>query len=280
MAELKIMEKFNLTGKTALITGGAGLLGVRHAEALLSAGANCILVDIDKDALKKAIEVLHRSFDKSSALAEFVDITNLQEVTDLNERLIGSGQEVDILINNAAINPKMVDSDALHENSRFEFFSLEQWQKEIGVGLTGAFICCQVFGSVMAKKRGGVILNIASDLALIAPDQRIYRINGLSEDQQPVKPISYSVIKHALVGLTKYLATYWADKGVRVNALCPSGVYQNQPGEFVERLKNLIPLGRMAAEDEYQAALIFLVSEASSYMTGNILVIDGGRTCW
>ena len=132
----------------------------------------------------------------------------------------------------------------------------------------------------MASRNKGVILNISSDLGIIAPDQRIYRKTGISDEMQPAKPITYSVVKHGIIGLTKYLATYWADKGIRVNAICPGGVYNGQPKEFVQKLTTLIPMGRMANIDEYQCAIIFLVSDASSYMTGSVLTVDGGRTCW
>jgi NAD(P)-dependent dehydrogenase (short-subunit alcohol dehydrogenase family) len=148
------------------------------------------------------------------------------------------------------------------------------------VGLTGAFLCSQIIGSELARRRRGVIVNVASDLALIAPDQRIYRQGGLPVEQQPVKPVTYSVVKTGLLGLTRYLATYWAEAGVRVNAISPGGVQSGQPEDFVRRLSELIPLGRMANQNEYQAAILFLCSDASSYMTGANLVIDGGRTCW
>jgi NAD(P)-dependent dehydrogenase (short-subunit alcohol dehydrogenase family) len=132
----------------------------------------------------------------------------------------------------------------------------------------------------MAKRKRGVIVNVASDLAVIAPDQRLYRQPGLPDDQQPVKPITYSVVKTGLIGLTRYLATYWAEAGIRVNAISPGGIYNNQPDDFVQRLTNLIPLGRMANMDEYQAAILYLCSDASAYMTGANLVVDGGRSCW
>ncbi|HEY3667467.1 MAG TPA: SDR family oxidoreductase, partial [Polyangiaceae bacterium] len=185
---------------------------------------------------------------------------------------------IDGLINNAAHNPK-VEGKGLAA-TRFENFSLEDWSRDLAVGLTGAFLVSQVFGAHMAAHGGGVIVNIASDLGVIAPDQRIYRRPGLPESEQPVKPVTYSVVKGGLVMFTKYLATYWAEQNVRVNALVPGGVYAGQPDDFVERLTNLIPMGRMAKQDEYRAALVFLCSDASSYMTGSNLIVDGGRTCW
>jgi NAD(P)-dependent dehydrogenase (short-subunit alcohol dehydrogenase family) len=171
--------------------------------------------------------------------------------------------------------------DAKGKNwSRLENFSLEAWDEDIRVGLTGAFLCCRIFGAEMVKRRSGVVVNVASDLAVVAPDQRLYRREGLAEDEQPVKPVTYSVVKTALLGLTRYLATYWSSAGIRVNAISPGGVFNGQPEEFLERLNQLIPMGRMANRDEYQGAILFLCSDASSYMTGSNLVIDGGRTCW
>ena len=163
----------------------------------------------------------------------------------------------------------------MHEN-----FPLEIWNNDLAVSLTGAFLCSQIIGTEMAKAGKGVILNIASDLGVVAPDQRIYRRDNLPEDMQNVKPVTYSVVKFGIIGLTKYLATYWAENGVRVNSLSPGGVYSNQPEEFVQKLTNLIPMKRMAGIDEYKGAIVFLCSDASSYMTGANLIIDGGRTCW
>jgi len=183
------------------------------------------------------------------------------------------------LINNAAINPK-IKQKSEGNFTRLENFSIEQWSLELAVGLTGSMLSSKVFGYEMAKKGRGVILNISSDLGIIAPDQRIYKIEGLPESEQPVKPITYSVIKHGLIGLTKYLATYWADKGVRCNALCPGGIFNNQSEEFVNKISNLIPMKEMGTADGIKGAVIFMVSEASHYMNGSIVSIDGGRSCW
>jgi NAD(P)-dependent dehydrogenase (short-subunit alcohol dehydrogenase family) len=191
------------------------------------------------------------------------------------ERSVGP---VEILVNNAAIDPKVESGSNTLERSRLEHFPRARWDLELAVGLTGAFLCAQVFGTAMAARGRGAILTIASDLSVFAPDQRLYRKDGLPEDRQPVKPVTYSVIKTGLIGLTRYLAGYWAGQGVRANALSPGGIRTGQPEEFVTRLTSLIPLGRMAARDEYRSAVQFLCSDASRYMTGQNLVIDGGRS--
>jgi NAD(P)-dependent dehydrogenase (short-subunit alcohol dehydrogenase family) len=273
-----IKDVFDLTGRTAVITGGAGLLGVKHAEAVALAGAIPVLVDIAGDAAaERARQIGARH--GVAALGLACDITRPSDVQSLLRRVLDETGRVDILINNAANNPK-AEAPLGETWSRLESFSLEQWQADVAVGLTGAFLCSQTFGTEMARRGNGVILNIASDLAIIAPDQRIYRRPGVSDDQQPVKPVSYSVVKTGLIGLTRYLATYWADKGVRVNAISLGGVYNDQPVEFVQKLTELVPMRRMADVDEYQGAIVFLCSDASSYMTGSNLVIDGGRTVW
>ena len=273
-----INKLFDLSGRIAIITGGAGLLGFQHASAVAEAGGTPIIVDIDEKTAKEKSKIISDNYNVKS-IGIRTDITIESDVKNLLDKILTTFGQIDILINNAAIDPKV----NLKKNinlSRLENFSIEQWNKELSVGLTGAMICSKIMGSQMSKSGAGVILNISSDLGVIAPDQRLYKEDGLPESQQSVKPITYSVIKHGLNGLSKYLATYWADKGVRVNSISPGGVFNNQDSEFVERLSKLIPMGRMAYKDEYKAAIVFMVSDASSYMTGANLVIDGGRSCW
>jgi NAD(P)-dependent dehydrogenase (short-subunit alcohol dehydrogenase family) len=276
-----VPNRFDLTGRAALITGGAGLLGVEHAAALLEVGATVVLTDLRDSDLQQAHAKLTRDAEPSRVLLRRMDVCRPEDIAATARDLTDSGVRVDILINNAAIDPKVKSADGMLEGSRLESFPLEQWDLQVRVGLTGAFLCSQVFGSAMARDgRGGMILNIASDLSVFAPDQRLYRKEGVSEDRQPVKPVTYSVIKSGLIGLTRYLATYWANCGVRSNALSPGGVFNGQDGEFVRRLTTLIPLGRMAAHDEYRAAVQFLCSDASAYLNGQNIVMDGGRSVW
>jgi NAD(P)-dependent dehydrogenase (short-subunit alcohol dehydrogenase family) len=274
-------DRFNLSGRTALITGAAGLLGVEHAAALLECGAIVVLTDISQSQLDLARTKLMTYFPAAQVLTHVMDVSSLASVSSVQKSLSEDTIFVDILINNAAVDPKVIGQSGIADSSRLEHFPREKWDLEIAVGLTGSFHCCQVFGPLMAKSgKGGIILNIASDLSVVAPDQRLYRRDDLSNELQPVKPVTYSVIKAGLVGLTRYLSTYWAEQGVRCNALSPGGVFNGQSESFVQHLSALIPLGRMAAKDEYRAAVQFLCSDASSYMNGQNIVIDGGRSAW
>ena len=261
----------NLSNKVALITGGCGLLGQEHCKALLEKGA--IVYSGDINLSKSDIFLNERNYRQVH-----LDVTSENSIKLILKQILDQDNRVDILINNAAIDSKVGKKSSL-EFSRLENFSLLQWNREIEVGLTGAFLCSKVLGNHFAQNGGGVILNIASDLSVISPDQRLYlRDKNCEKKNQPVKPITYSVIKAALVGLTKYLSTYWLDGNVRANALSPGGVYINQDEEFVLRLNELIPLGRMAQPDEYISAVQFLCSDASAYMNGQNIVIDGGRS--
>jgi len=272
----RVATLFDLRERVAIITGGAGLLGYHHAAILASAGARVVLLDLPgANPGVRARQLMDEYGSESLGLT--TDITSESSLERARGQILEEFGRIDILINNAANNPKVEDGNTTW--SRLENFPLNVWEADIRVGLTGAFLCSRLFGAEMAKRKSGVILNVASDLALIAPDQRLYRVEGLPDDQQPVKPVTYSVVKTGLLGLTRYLATYWSSANIRVNAISPGGVFNDQSEVFLSRLKQLIPMERMANRDEYQGAILFLCSDASSYMTGANLVIDGGRSC-
>jgi NAD(P)-dependent dehydrogenase (short-subunit alcohol dehydrogenase family) len=275
----RVRDLFDLTGRVAIVTGGAGLLGYHHGAILAAAGAHIVVLDLAAAKPALRAEELQRLYGPG-CLGLAADITSEASLLAARDAILAKFGRIDILINNAANNPK-VEADPHGEPkqwSRLENFPLDVWNADIAVGLTGAFLCSRIFGAEMVKRNAGVILNISSDLGVIAPDQRLYRKDGLPEDQQPVKPVTYSVVKTALIGLTRYLSTYWTAHNIRVNAISPGGVFAGQPDEFTARLHQLIPMGRMANEDEYQGAVLFLCSDASSYMTGQNLIVDGGRS--
>lgn len=277
VAKLEVfkMEKFIIKNKTSLITGAGGLLGYEHACALLEIGSNVILTDINIKKLEKNIVRLKKIYPSNKIEKYRMDITNEKSVEKCRKFFNKKKIFINILINNAAYNPSVNNLN----NNLFEKYKIQNWKKEIDVGLTGAFICTKIFGNEMAKKKGGVILNISSDLSVISPDQRLYNKN-INKKLKRAKPVSYSITKTGLIGLTRYIATYWANKNIRCNAISPGGIYDGQDKIFVKKLSKLIPLGRMAKKNEYRSAIQFLCSEASSYMTGQNLIIDGGRSIW
>ena len=270
---------FSLNGRVIVITGAAGLLGRQHAEAVARAGGTPVLLDLRAQAVEQlAAELTARFGVPASGWA--VDITREAEIETNCAAVLARHGRIDSLVNNAANNPK-VEGDGAKNFSRLENFPLEMWQADMAVGLTGAFLCAKHYGAAIARNpQGGCIVNISSDLGLIAPDQRLYRKPGLLDEQQPVKPVTYSVVKTGLIGLTRYLATYWADRNVRCNALCPGGVEAGQSDAFLKEVCARIPLGRLALKNEYQGVLVFLLSDAASYLNGTILQADGGRSVW
>jgi NAD(P)-dependent dehydrogenase (short-subunit alcohol dehydrogenase family) len=269
---------FSLQNRVAVITGGAGLLGVKHAEVIASAGGIPVLADIDGARADERAKEVANTFG-IKAWGAGIDITKEEQVRGLLGQILERHDRVDILINNAARDPK-VKGDGTASLSRVENFPMEQWEADLDVGLKGAFLCSQIFGGEMARRKKGVIVNIGSEYGVNGPDQRLYRQPGLAEEAQPVKPITYTVVKSGLIGMNRYFALYWAQRGVRVNAVSLGGVRQDQSEEFMRRYIEQVPLGRMAEPEDYQGTILYLCSDASSFLTGANLVVDGGRSCW
>ncbi len=275
----ELNKLFSLEGKVIVITGAAGLLGKKHAEAVAAYGGVPILLDLSQEAVDKVAEQLSQQYGVD-AVGFSVDITNELQIESNANQLIKRYGKIDGLVNNAANNPKVEDSSEKNF-SRLENFPLDIWNQDIAVGLTGAFLCAKHYGYQISKNpEGGSIVNISSDLGLIAPDQRLYANADLSDEQQAVKPVTYSVVKTGLIGLTRYLATYWAEKNVRCNAMCPGGIENGQPEVFLKEVSSRIPMNRLANADEYQGTLIWMLSDASNYLNGAIVAVDGGRTTW
>jgi NAD(P)-dependent dehydrogenase (short-subunit alcohol dehydrogenase family) len=273
-------NRFDLTGRVAVITGGAGLLGVEHARAIAAAGGIPVIVDIDGDRATAIAGELSASAGMG-AIAIVADITVKADVERLTQTTLDRFGRIDILINNAAMTVKGGGEHDADYFAAFEDYPLELWEQALKVNLTGAFLCCQAVGRHMMSRRSGVVLNIASDVGTISPDHRIYEGVVSPHTGRPFNtPASYATTKAGIVNFTRYLATYWAPYGIRVNSLSPGGVFADHDPAFVRNVSDRIPLGRMARADEYRGAVLFLVSDASSYVTGTNLIADGGRTAW
>lgn len=263
----------NLRGRVAVVTGAAGLIGKAHCEALANAGATVIACDLDgraADAVARRLEGDH--------IGMAADITSAQSIKMVSEHAHDCYGRVDILVNNAAINDMVEHPTLAAELSRFEQYPLDMWRRVIDVNITGMFVCCQIIGSTMAERGEGSIINVASTYGIVAPDQSLYR--APDGTQRFFKSAAYPVSKAAVIMLTKYLATYWGGRNVRVNTLSPGGVENGQDAYFIQQYTRKTPLGRMASAEDYQGALLYLASDASSYMTGHNLVVDGGWTAW
>jgi NAD(P)-dependent dehydrogenase (short-subunit alcohol dehydrogenase family) len=270
---MESQKLFSLSGRTAVVTGASGLLGRQHCAVLADAGATVVVADLDQQACDALAETL-----PGNAFGAAVDITVAESVRALAEEVMHRTSRVDILVNNAAINDMFENPVNALELSKFENYPLHLWQKSLEVNVTGTFLCCQILGAHMAAARRGSIVNIASTYGLVAPDQRLYRDE--SGNQVFYKSAAYSTTKGALIAFTRFLASYWGHVGVRVNTLSPGGVINAQAEFFTAAYSQRTPLGRMAAPADYQGALLFLASDASAYMTGANLVVDGGFTIW
>ena len=249
---------FNLENKNIVITGGNGFLGSQITDSLLYEKANVYIIDINNPKKKKSAKYFKSDITNEKHLKEILKFFKLKKI------------KIDVLINNAAIDYPPLKSKK--NNFKLEAFPNKLWDKDISVSLKGSYLCTKVFGSYMSKFKKGSIINVSSDLGIIAPDQRIYKNSGF------VKPVTYSVVKHGIIGLTKYTASYWAKKNIRCNAIAPGGIFNNQDKNFLNEIKKIIPIGRMAKKNEYNDLVLFLCSKSSSYLTGSVIISDGGRT--
>lgn len=275
-----VKKLFDLNGKVAIVTGALGLIGKHHCLALAEAGANIVVADLNESACQQFADTL-----PTESLGIDVNIIDKASVENLRDKTLNKFGRIDILVNNAAINDVFVPKDSFGENpqtaaelSMFENYPLDMWQKSLDVNLTGTFLCSQIIGKVMAESGKGSIINIASTYGMVGPDQSIYK--KPDGTQSFYKSAAYPATKGAIINFTRFLAAYWGNKGVRVNTLSPGGVENNQDEYFVKNYSAKTMLGRMASPDDYKGAIVFLASDASSYMTGANLVVDGGWTAW
>ncbi len=264
-----------LDGRVVAVTGGAGLLGSEFCRTLAEAGARVVIADLNAAAAGAVADSLCEK--GYAALGVGTDVTSTASTQGMVAAALDHFGRLDILVNSAALDPKFDPQHGPQHTNSFEEYPLEMWEQALSVNLTGMFLCCQAAVRPMLAQGKGVIINICSTYGLVGPDQRIYERPG---EPTRYKPACYSVTKAGVLGLTRYLATYYAGKDIRVNALTPGGVFNNHDETFLKAYSARTVLGRMARRHEMNGALLFLASDASSYMTGSNLVVDGGWTAW
>jgi len=267
------MEYFSLKNRVAVVTGAVGLLGKQHCQSLAESGASLVVCDLEQKECEGFAESL-----PTDSMGCRLDVTDRDSIVQVRDQVLNKYARIDVLVNNAAINDMVESPKARLEESRFENYPLQLWQQSIDVNLTGVFLCCQVMGAAMVRQGSGSIINVASTYGVVAPNQDLYR--DRNDQQLFFKPPAYSATKGAIISFTKYLAAYWGNAGIRVNTLTPGGVENNQDAFFIQKYSEKTPLGRMARPGDYRGALLFLASDASSYMTGANLIVDGGWTAW
>lgn len=270
---MKSTDLFLLTDKVAIVTGALGLIGKHHCSALAEAGAHVVVCDLDEKKCQEFADLL-----PTKSFGVGLDLTSVDSIAGMKERVFDEFGRVDVLVNNAAVNDMFETPALAAEKSKFENYPLGMWQKMMDVNVTGMFLCSQQIGTHMARQRKGSIINVASTYGIVAPDQSIYK--DKSGNQLFFKSPAYPTTKGAVIAFTKFLAAYWGSAGVRVNTLSPGGVENGQANYFIKNYSEKTPLGRMAKPTDYKGALLFLASDASNYMTGANLVVDGGWTAW
>ena len=264
-------QLFSLEGKTAIVTGGTGLIGKKHCEALWQAGANVVVADVSSTSTQEFAKSLGEN-----TLGIALDVTNSASLEKAKNEILAHFGSIDILVNNAAVNDMFENPAMAAELSAFEKYPIESFRKSLEVNVLGVFLCSQIFGTVMVKQGTGSIINVASTYGMVGPDQSIYK--NKAGEQTFFKSPAYPTTKGAILNFTRYLAAYWGKQGIRVNTLSPGGVENSQDAFFIQNYSSKTLLGRMAQPTDYQGALIFLASDASAYMTGANLVVDGGWT--
>ncbi|MBN2571023.1 MAG: SDR family oxidoreductase [Ignavibacteriales bacterium] len=267
------MDIFSLDNKIAVVTGAVGLLGQELCKALSNQGATVIVTDLNHSDCEEFAITL-----ENDSIGIFMDITKRDSITKAKDRVLKDFGRIDILVNNAAVNDMVENPKVILDESKFENYPIELWNKSLEVNLTGTFLCSQIFGPVMADENSGSIINIASMYGIVAPNQNLYK--DIDGNQKFYKPPAYSTTKGAVISFTKYLAAYWGSRNVRVNSITPGGIENNQDKYFIKKYSERTPLGKMADKSDFAGAVVYLASNASKYVTGSNIIVDGGWTCW